>query len=107
MKRRTKKIIAGVAAVSVALIGLGAMVSEPEPRPVQVIEYTVLPGDTLWHIAAEHRADDQDIRDVVDKIQADSGLKSGGELRPGQVLIIKKELPVGEPADNSSAKTKY
>lgn len=91
MKRdysRIKKIIAAASAIGIAAVGYGA-VSQPE-KPMQTIEYTVQPGDTLWHIAAAHSDDSEDIREVMARIEADSGIDSGGHLHPGQVLTIKK-----------------
>ena len=43
-------------------------------------------GDTLWSIATSV-ADGEDIRVVVDRIQALNGLE-GAELAPGQVLQL-------------------
>lgn len=105
MKRdysRIKKIIAAASVISIAAVGYGAMSQPEKPAQTMTIEYTVLPGDTLWHIAAAHSDDSEDIREVMARIKADSGIDSGGHLRPGQILIIKKELPDVGASDNSS-----
>jgi nucleoid-associated protein YgaU len=56
-------------------------------RLAGVQSVVVQPGDTLWSIAANAAGDD-DVREVVDRIQALNGL-SDAAITPGQVL----ELP--------------
>ena len=61
--------------------------SDGDLRMAGVQSVVVQPGDTLWSIAGEVAGGD-DVRDVVDRIQALNGL-SGTVLIPGQIL----ELP--------------
>jgi hypothetical protein len=61
--------------------------SDGDLRMAGVQSVVVQPGDTLWSIAAEAAGTD-DVREVVDRIQALNGL-SGTVLIPGQIL----ELP--------------
>ncbi len=74
---------------------LGAMISggftymtvsaSPEIYEKQVI--TVHTGDTLWDIAAEWSGRDEDIREVILRIQKENKLK-GSHLAVGQRLVI-------------------
>lgn len=74
---------------------LGAMLSggftymtvsaSPEIYEKQVI--TVHTGDTLWDIAAEWGGRDEDVREVILRIQKENNL-TGSDLAVGQQLII-------------------
>ena len=74
---------------------LGAMLSggftymtvsaSPEIYEKQVI--TVHTGDTLWDIAAEWGGRDDDIREVILRIQKENNL-TGSNLSVGQQLVI-------------------
>jgi nucleoid-associated protein YgaU len=66
------------------LIG-GAADAEAPPGPA--VEYVVEQGDTLWAIASDHTAADEDVRPLILAIKERSGITSS-ELRPGQVLQI-------------------
>jgi nucleoid-associated protein YgaU len=55
-------------------------------RLAGVDSVVVQPGDTLWSIAGSLEGDD-DVRGVVDAIQALNGLE-GSDIAPGQVLIL-------------------
>jgi LysM repeat protein len=48
----------------------------------------VMPGDTLWRIAAEHSTARQDIRDVVATIRHLNKLDHNGQIYPGQMLKV-------------------
>lgn len=97
-KRSFKRLAAIIAAGSIAVVGIGAM-QHDEPR-TEVIEYTVLPGDTIWSIAQEHRDDGQDVRELVYQIAEDNGIKDA-HISPGQKLSIKKEVPDTPISDTS------
>lgn len=89
-KRSFKRLAGIIAAGSIAAIGIGA-VQQEEPR-MEVIEYSVQPGDSIWSIAQEHRDDDQDVRELVYQITEDNDIKNS-HISPGQILSIKKEAP--------------
>ncbi|MBR1589983.1 MAG: LysM peptidoglycan-binding domain-containing protein [Acidaminococcaceae bacterium] len=82
---------------------LGAMLSggftymtvsaSPEIYEKQVI--TVHTGDTLWDIAAEWSGKDEDIRDVIMRIQKENRL-SGSNLAVGQQLVIPVRRTVSD-----------
>lgn len=55
----------------------------------EVVEVTVMPGDTLWGIARDYSGPEVDLRGVVDDIMRTNNLSSSVVL-PGQVL----KLPV-------------
>ena len=82
---------------------LGAMLSggftymtvsaSPEIYEKQVI--TVHTGDTLWDIAAEWSGKDEDIREVIMRIQKENRL-SGSHLAVGQQLVIPVRRTVSD-----------
>jgi LysM repeat protein len=82
---------------------LGAMLSggftymtvsaSPEIYEKQVI--TVHTGDTLWDIAAEWGGRDEDVREVILRIQKENNL-TGSDLAVGQQLIIPVRKKVAD-----------
>lgn len=64
----------------------GGLDQDPGLRLAGGSEVVVQAGDTLWGIATTV-AGDEDVRSVVDRIQALNGL-SGGQLHPGQTLRL-------------------
>lgn len=58
--------------------------SAPEPAPTRV---TVQSGDTLWTLA-QRLAPGQDTRKVVDQLRRLNHLRSAGELKAGQQLLL-------------------
>jgi LysM repeat protein len=82
---------------------LGAMLSggftymtvsaSPEIYEKQVI--TVHTGDTLWDIAAEWGGRDEDIREVILRIQKENNL-TGSNLAVGQQLVIPVRKKVAD-----------
>ena len=80
---------------AIALAALALMVALPTLSSVRLyaattqryVTVTVLPGDTLWAIAAAHSRPSSDVQEVVDRISDANHLRSG-ELQPGQHLRI-------------------
>ena len=82
---------------------LGAMLSggftymtvsaSPEIYEKQVI--TIHTGDTLWDIAAEWGGRDEDIREVILRIQKENNL-TGSNLAVGQQLVIPVRKKVAD-----------
>ena len=82
---------------------LGAMLSggftymtvsaSPEIYEKQVI--TVHTGDTLWDIAADWSGKDEDIREVIMRIQKENKL-TGSNLAVGQQLVIPVRKKVAD-----------
>ena len=82
---------------------LGAMLSggftymtvsaSPEIYEKQVI--TVHTGDTLWDIAADWSGKDEDIREVIMRIQKENKL-TGSNLAVGQQLVIPVRKTVAD-----------
>lgn len=54
---------------------------------IEVVSYEVKYGDSLWTIAKQYRADNQDIREMVRIILDQNGM-ANVELQPGQELLI-------------------
>ena len=67
--------------------------ASPEIYEKQVI--TVHTGDTLWDIAAEWGGRDEDIREVILRIQKENKL-SGSDLAVGQRLVIPVRKTVAD-----------
>lgn len=65
-----------IAGVAVSVLAGGSAVASGESEPVAFETVTVLPGDTLWSIAAE-AAPASDPRDVIDDIKRLNDLSSG------------------------------
>lgn len=49
-------------------------------------------GDTLWDIARAHATGDEDVREVLYRIQASNDLKTL-HVYPGQVLKVSQRVP--------------
>ena len=67
--------------------------ASPEIYEKQVI--TVHTGDTLWDIAAEWGGRDEDIREVILRIQKENNL-TGSNLAVGQQLVIPVRKKVAD-----------
>ena len=67
--------------------------ASPEIYEKQVI--TVHTGDTLWDIAADWSGRDEDIREVILRIQEENKL-SGSDLAVGQRLVIPVRKTVAD-----------
>lgn len=53
--------------------------------------YTVKHGDTVWSIAGKYAGDEEDIRDVCQRIIEDNRLGKDADVTPGQQLVIAHE----------------
>lgn len=98
---RGRRVVAGLASIP-AVIALGiailsggsAIASHDAGAPAGSFEtITVVPGDTLWTLAADV-APEADPRDVVDGIISLNALTTGG-IVPGQTLSIPLEYSAG------------
>lgn len=54
---------------------------------MQRIHY-VQSGETLWDIAAGITGDDEDIRQVIYRVQKENGIADDEDIHPGQRLVI-------------------
>ena len=73
--------VTALAAIAVVVVSLTA-----GPAPRSMVDVTVVPGDTLWSIAAE-AAPDRDPRDVIEEIRQLNDMQ-GGVLPIGVVLRV-------------------
>lgn len=88
MRRRNGrgKLIAAAFAVAVAL---GVYVGQADKQEPTVTYYDVKEGDTLWGIAGRYTSDEEDVRQVIQKIIADNQLGQDS-IQPGMRLKISK-----------------
>lgn len=81
-------IVGGVILAASLLVAMPSVFSETlTPDAQQYVSVTVAPGQTLWEIAAEHKAPRTDTRSVVYGIRTANGL-TDATVHPGQVLRI-------------------
>jgi membrane-bound lytic murein transglycosylase D len=57
--------------------------SVAQPQAVQLVEYTVQPGDSLWTIARRHEVN-------IANVRQQNGLAEDDLLQPGQVLALQR-----------------
>lgn len=79
-------------ALALVLLLAGAVGARADAAPDASIvsahlDYTVVSGDTLWDIAAEHVSPGDDVRVLIDDIKRSNDLASS-VIVPGQVLRI-------------------
>lgn len=55
-------------------------------------------GDTLWNIACAHTAENEDVREVMYRIQSSNDLKTL-HVYPGQVLKVQQRVPYNAQYD--------
>lgn len=92
LTRRGRSVVLGLAllvAGGTLLAAQGAVAGAPASA-VEVVAHTVVPGQTLWAIAADLTSPGQDVRDVVDALVRLNGL-SGVDLQAGQQLLLPLE----------------
>ena len=76
-----------LAAVCLVFLMIGG--SADAEAPGSVVEYVVVPGDTLWGIAAARTGSGGDIRRLVSDIVELSAVENG-MIIPGQILLLPK-----------------
>ncbi|HEX6337888.1 MAG TPA: LysM peptidoglycan-binding domain-containing protein [Jiangellaceae bacterium] len=87
LTRRGKVVVAAVWLVfAVAIV---FMVSRPAevPVPAETATVTVKSGDTLWAVAGDV-APGADPRVTVEQIMELNGLRSAGDIHPGDLLVV-------------------
>jgi nucleoid-associated protein YgaU len=87
LTRRGKVVVAAIWLIFVAAIVF--MVSRPAdlPVPAETVTVTVRAGDTLWGLA-DGLAPPGDPRVTVEQIIELNGLRSAGDIHPGDVLVV-------------------
>lgn len=74
---------------AVLLAAMAVMIARPAepPAPAATTTVVVQPGDTLWSLAGDVLPA-ADRRVTVDQITELNGIRSAGEIRPGDVLVV-------------------
>lgn len=80
-------VVAVVCAVALIVILPALFSVEATSQAEQYVEVIVLPGQTLWQIAIEHKQKGTDTRRMVEHIRKANGLASAS-IYPGQLLRI-------------------
>ena len=78
--------LASVVAIGTGIVGGQAVAAGPT-QALEVVSYTVQPGDTLWQIAADVAVPGEDVRDVIVELQELNALPRA-ELTAGQHLVV-------------------
>ena len=84
------KVVLLVLATMISWFGWSTLSTEPaysESGAIQVVTYTVRPGDTLWSYAADVTPANHDVSQRVDEIMELNHLDSP-MLHPGQVIVV-------------------
>jgi len=67
----------------------GKVDSHSEPAPATFpYQLSTKGGEYVWHVAQRCATPDRDVREVVFEIEKASGLKSAGNVQPGQFLRV-------------------
>ncbi|MEV8220593.1 LysM peptidoglycan-binding domain-containing protein [Microbacterium sp. NPDC077391] len=86
-----------IAGIAVSLLAGGSAIASGQSAPVAFETVTVLPGDTLWSIAAE-AAPGSDPREVIDAIRRLNNLPSG-MIQAGASIAIPTAYSETAPAE--------
>ncbi len=88
-RRRLREAVTVCLALACSIgISLGHTAGEEtHNKEIQRI-YCVQPGETLWDIAGSITGDDEDIRQVIYRIQKENNIADNEDIRPGQRLVI-------------------
>jgi hypothetical protein len=84
---RGRVVVAVVWLLMAAVAAFPLFRSDDVQRPVTTTTIVVEPGDTLWTLADEIDPA-ADPRTVVDAIVELNGLRSGGDIYPGDLLVV-------------------
>lgn len=83
-----KKIIMMIMICLTIYFGQGMLNMEASTVAMQEQLVVVHGGDTLWNIAARWTDDNEDVREVLYRIQQKNKLSGKAFLQPGQRLIV-------------------
>ena len=84
-----KRFITSVTVLLIVIISLFNVVfAKPEDNYI-IREYTVEAGNTLWQIASENKAKNEDIRQYIEDIKQLNQMTST-DIYKGQTLLIKE-----------------
>lgn len=83
-----KKIIMIITMCLTIYLGQGIINMEASTAAMQEQLVVVHTGDTLWNIASRWADDNEDVREVLYRIQQKNKLSGKAFLQPGQRLIV-------------------
>lgn len=77
--------------LTAALLAAGGATYAMSYEPPQMMEYrvTVQPGDTLWTICGRIATNQDNLREVVSRTKALSGIRDAANLQPGQIVRVQ------------------
>lgn len=83
-----RKFIRGIAILIFLLVGLFNISVAKSNKEMEIIDYTIAPGQTLWSIAREYTPNSKDIRDTIHEIK-DLNNMQDSNIYAGQTIKIK------------------
>ena len=83
-----KKFIRSVSILIFLLVGLFNISVAKSNKEMEIIDYTIVPGQTLWSIAREYTPNSKDIRDTIHEIK-DLNNMQDSNIYAGQTIKIK------------------
>lgn len=86
-----KKITIAAVLVAVAIIAGGnawGKMTTPEKKDYIAHQAVVSNGQTLWEICGRYTTNEQDIRELIDRVVKDNGIENA-TIYPGQSLLIR------------------
>lgn len=84
-----KRFITSVTVLLIATISLFNIALAKQEDNYIISEYTVEAGNTLWQIASENKAKNEDIRQYIEDIKQLNQMTST-DIYKGQTLLIKE-----------------
>ena len=80
-------ILAAIVQLISCMVEIEASPQQAQPETF-TYQLSLAGGEYVWHVARRCARPDEDIRDIVWKIEQASGLKSAGQVKPGQIIQV-------------------
>lgn len=82
-----KKAVFSLALVGAVSYAACAYIMAPEPSYIEY-RYDVEEGDTIWDVAQKIARPEEDVRELVRRIEKDNAIENA-VIQPGQELVIR------------------